>query len=376
MEFYAGEARPYGLLLGFSGLALLAWRNAVDNPRRPGALLLFAGSLAMAASTHAYAIVTVAVFALAEVVRYFRAGRVDLPLFSCFAAALLPLPIYFAGLKTAHGIVLGPIRRAHWSDFPIFYQHFFHNRIALLVLFGLLAAGLALLPRSTKPRAAGFPFHETVLAGLLAISPVFSITLAVFVTGLYFSRYSIFAIAGIVLLVILLVDAAAPNRQAASLSLFILTVFLFGMDQLRDSFNREKILERDAELAIPYHAVPPGEPLVIASGLALLPAEMYASDADLARTYYLTDPAASLQYAGSTIFDTIPKLAEFHHFKAHFAGYRAFTSRHKKFFAFGPYVYCDAWQIQKLIDDGARVTQMGRYRGELTDNYLVKVELP
>jgi hypothetical protein len=376
LEFYAGEARPYGMLLAFGGLALLAWRNAIESPRRRVALPLFALSLALVAASHPYAIVTVAMFALAELARYLQKRRADWPLWTCFLAALLPLPFYWFGLQTAKGIIISPRRSAHWGDFLDFYHFFFRNRIGLVVLFGLLTIGLSLLRRSPKPRVTGFPLYEVVLAGILAVFPIFNITLAVFVTKLFFSRYSIFGMAGIVIVAILLVDAVAPSRRVASLALLFLSVFAFGMDQLRESFNPEKIKTRDAELAVPYTSVPAGMPLVIATGMAFMSAEMYGSDSDLARTFYLTDSAASLKYSGSTIFDTLPNLSKFHQFRAHFVDYRTFRREHKKFFAYGPYVYCDAWQVQKLIDDGARVVRKHRYPGELTDNFLFEVELP
>jgi hypothetical protein len=376
LEFYAGEARPYGMLLAFSGLALLAWRNAIENPRRRVALPLFALSLALVAATHAYAIVTVAMFAVAELARYLHERRSDRPLWTCFLAALLPLPLYWFNLRTAKGIVVSPRRLAHWSDFPDFYHFFFRNRIGLLILFGLIVVGLSLLSIARKPRLVGFPLHEKVLASLLAVFPIFTISLALLIHQLFFSRYAIFAMAGIVILAILLVDAVAPSRQIASVTLLFVAVFAFGMDQLRDSFIPGKIQARDAELAVPYASVPAGMPVVVASGLAFMPMEMYASDSDLARTFYLTDRAASLEYSGSTIFDTLPNLTKFHRFRGHFADYSTFVREHKKFFAFGPYVYCDAWQIQKLIDDGAKVVKKGRYPGELTDNFLVEVELP
>jgi hypothetical protein len=148
------------------------------------------------------------------------------------------------------------------------------------------------------------------------------------------------------------------------------------MDQLRDTFNPELVKKRDAGLSVPFASVPANMPVVVASGLAYLPAEMYASDSDLARTYYLTDRAASIKYSGSNIFDRLPHIKPFHRVRGNFADYSTFIREHKKFFAFGPYVYCDAWQIQKLKDDGAKITEMGRYPGELTDNFLVEVELP
>ena len=181
MEFYAGEARPYGMLLAACGFALLAWRNAIENPRRRVALSLFAISLALVAASHAYAIVTVAVFAAAELARYLRERRADLPLWSCFLAGLVPLPLYWYGIKTANGMLVGPTRLAHWSDFLVFYQFFFRNRIGLLVLFALLVVGLSLLPRGQSRNSVALPLHEAVLAGLLAVFPIFNISLAILV---------------------------------------------------------------------------------------------------------------------------------------------------------------------------------------------------
>src|SRR5450631_2074561 len=45
---YALEARAYGLVLGFCGLALAGWQAAADGDKRPLALAVLAGSLAAA----------------------------------------------------------------------------------------------------------------------------------------------------------------------------------------------------------------------------------------------------------------------------------------------------------------------------------------
>ena len=45
---YSYEARPYALVLGFAGLALVCWQRAVDSHRRPAWLVGFAASLGLA----------------------------------------------------------------------------------------------------------------------------------------------------------------------------------------------------------------------------------------------------------------------------------------------------------------------------------------
>src|SRR3972149_1994188 len=53
---YAYEARPYGLVLAFSGLPLLCWQSAAEGRYRKLSLIGLALSLAAAVSSHYYAV--------------------------------------------------------------------------------------------------------------------------------------------------------------------------------------------------------------------------------------------------------------------------------------------------------------------------------
>ena len=152
LELYAGEARPYGMMLGVCGLALLAWRNAVENPRRRLALALFAMSLALIAGTHAFGIVPVSVFAVGELARYLKTRRPDTRLWLCFLAVIPPMALYWFPLQAIQEVVVGPEKWAHWSDFPFFYQRFFINRVGLLVLTRPADGGPRLAPQ--RPQSA------------------------------------------------------------------------------------------------------------------------------------------------------------------------------------------------------------------------------
>lgn len=378
LAFYAGEARPYGMLLGACGLALLTRRNAIEHPERRSALPLFALSLSLIVSLHAYAIIAVLMFGATELARAIRTRQVNRALWSCFLPVLPLMSIYWFPMQAgkAAGAVLGPSEWTNWHAVTWFYNYYFQDRIFLLSILALLAMVLLLLRNGSKPLSTSIPWDEKFLAAALALSPAFSVAMAVFITRYYRPRYSIFAMAGLTILTVVVVDAVAPSRRIASLSLLFVCLALFGLDQRYIEFSRDAMRKKDAALAIPFTAVPPNVPLVIANGLAMLPADLYSSDTELARTYYLVDRALAVKYTGSTFFDFGNGFTRFHHFRSHFVDYTAFIKEHKHFWVYGPYSYPDDWQVRKLKDDGARIIEKGRYAGQFADNFLMEVELP
>jgi hypothetical protein len=379
IEFFAADARPYGILLAAMGLAMLAWRNVIDNRPNRLALPLYAGSLALIVATHAYAVTVIAAFVIAEIARLIRTRKADWPLWACFLAILPPLAIYwfpFHAAKSAQGGVIGPAKAPHWEYFFGFYSYFFNDRLLFLFVLGVLLVSFALLRKEPKPQAPGMPAHEVVLAAALAAAPLYSIALAMLVTKYYLHRYSIYAMGGIVILAVVSIDALAIRRRQASALLLAASLLLFLQDLTQIDFSKNSAKRKDAEQAVPYSKVPPGVPLVIGSGMAMLPADVYSSDADLARTYYLTGREFCVKYTGSTIFEFGPPFTDYHHFRLHLEPYNEFVKTHRKFWVYGPYSYVDDWQVHKLQDDGARIVEKGRYPGLVNDNFLLEVELP
>src|SRR3954451_22972836 len=76
-QYYAYEARPHGITLGWCGLALVSWQNAKDGPRRYISLLCFCLSLTGALLTHVYAVFILVPFFVAEVYETFRTRYFD-----------------------------------------------------------------------------------------------------------------------------------------------------------------------------------------------------------------------------------------------------------------------------------------------------------
>jgi hypothetical protein len=198
-------ARPYGLMLGFIGLALACWRAATEGGRRrPAALVGLAASLAAAVATHYYAILLLAPLAAAELAR--RRGRPDLPVWIALAFAFAPLPLLRP--QMAHALALA--RGASWLPLgagPMMGTY----AVTLTPLLPFLAAigALLLLDRSTAlPGRGGEPVREgerypaadvALILGLLCL-PALGLALGLAVTKAYSTRYVIPYVGGLALL--------------------------------------------------------------------------------------------------------------------------------------------------------------------------------
>ena len=91
---YSMEARPYGAMLGFIGLALVAWQ-AVTEGRSPIFLrLILWASMACAISCHYYAILVLIPFGLGEITRMGSRRRVDWGSWAALFGSLTPLGFY------------------------------------------------------------------------------------------------------------------------------------------------------------------------------------------------------------------------------------------------------------------------------------------
>ena len=85
--FYAYEGRPHGIILGFSGLAIVSWQMTRE---RTGKILwnaCFAAALASAFMTHCYAILIGFPFVMAELVISLRSRRIR---WATWAAMAIP----------------------------------------------------------------------------------------------------------------------------------------------------------------------------------------------------------------------------------------------------------------------------------------------
>ena len=188
--YYAQEARPYGMELGFIAMGAVCWQAATRGEHRRFTLAALSLCLAGALLTHCYAVLAVAPFGLAEGVRTFIRKKFDWPMWIALAIpcsavlTYLPLlaavrsdpfdnPVYKATVRASYEMILAP---AVW---PL-----------LLAL-----AAVALLgerdPEQAGPAAEGVPLHEMVLAGGFLAAPFLGALLASTVTKIFIDRKSV-----------------------------------------------------------------------------------------------------------------------------------------------------------------------------------------
>jgi hypothetical protein len=221
---YAYEARGYGIVLGFSGAAMLCW-DLVRDPRwRPVALVGLPICLAGAIATHLYAVLLIVPFALGELARTIERRRVDWWVWLGLAAiGLLLLPANpvvarIAGLREmairSHRVSLLELAEL-WPQFLS----------TAATYFGLLALFCVCLMR--RPAADGLPVPMTRTVGASPADWVFVLGLlmlpavgwlfANLVTGVLIFRYVIAALIGFSLAVPFICWPAATRRPEIAL---------------------------------------------------------------------------------------------------------------------------------------------------------------
>lgn len=229
--YYAFEARPYGLVLGFCGLSLVCWQMAIERVRHGWWLVAFGLSLCGAFLMHCYALLLAFPFAAVEILRTFVFRRVD---WGIWIAIILPaaissamyIPLTFAFKSLVKGTNFASLAPPDWMQLPGFYSFLLSPCVlvivAMLLLFG--CQWIAGTGRATNlPRTS---IHETTLDMTLATAflliPAVAIILGKVVGGSFYPRYCLGAVAGLSLVVSLPTGVLGrANRLSAGLGILL-----------------------------------------------------------------------------------------------------------------------------------------------------------
>ncbi len=193
--FYAYEARPHGLVLGFFGLAVLFWQRWEDQPQNSRWLLWFALSLQAAFLTHCYAIVSLVPFGIVELFRAWRNRKIE---WRVWIAMLLPLAIAcvsFIPLLKAYGSIKSftGVFPASVRQIPACYETLLQFSLLLALFTVGLFAFDAIFKKETDASGQRPPTRNRSAASVLAVAflgmPVYGLILAKVVGGPYLSRY-------------------------------------------------------------------------------------------------------------------------------------------------------------------------------------------
>jgi hypothetical protein len=201
--WFAYEARPYGLLLGLGGLALVSWQSVTLNRRRVLSLLTLAISLAAAASTHYYGVFIILPLALGEVLRTVTRHRLDMAVWAAFAAPAVALALHLSLIMAAAAYSGAFWAAPQWSDIPHFYDYLLYPAVvpvaAILVLSGIyiaLAEGFTPTTDTEPALPSALPLQEVVVACGFIVLPFVMVTLSKVATGAFTYRYAMPAVLG------------------------------------------------------------------------------------------------------------------------------------------------------------------------------------
>lgn len=210
----AYEARPYGLWLGFTALALLSWSEVAQGRRRRAALAGLGLSLAAALASHYYAVLVFVPIALAEAARTWRRGKPDWPVWGSMAAATLALAAHLPLVQATRTIY----STGFWSpaeplDLAGSYIYLlapaFWPALSILLLWAFTVRS----ENKTKTEAR-LLLEERVALGALAAIPFIAVPLALLVTKAYVYRYSAPALIALSILFGLCAERVAADRRA------------------------------------------------------------------------------------------------------------------------------------------------------------------
>ena len=367
---YAYEARAYGLVMGFSALALVCWQSCCEGGRRRWALAGLTVSVAGALMSHCYAVLLFVPLGLGELTRSVRAKRIDWPVWLAIGVAA-PLVITYLPLMHANnGFAL---KNAIFEPRFASIAEFCEAVLRPAVWPWLIGFAVVLLPgrRSGEKqpvRATDIPAHEIAAAAGLVSIPLFVLVLAFALTHVFETRYGLPAVMGLGILFAFLAYTRTANRGATGVAL--MGIFLAGF--LMNSFwtRPDDTTQSMAIRGLDPDQVEKGVPFVIGNGTLFLQVDHYAKPDLTSRLYLLRDPGAAVRYTGSDIYDnSYPIMRRWFPIKGHIEDYQSFISRHDRFMVFGPMHDPLDWLVFKLVDDGAQMN----FRGQFGDNLLFEV---
>ena len=371
------EARPYGLLLGFSALSLLAWQLARER-KSFAVLLAFAGCGLLL--SHIFSVFVWASLAAAEAVRVAQRRKLEWSLVLAWSLPLVCLFTYLPQLR-AHSQAIFP--GAFQPGVGTLFR--FYNTWVEADVRTLLLTGVALLLLSGRRTFRGRLEPYLTLPEWASIGFLFAIPLVVLLVlirshSAFFVRYATAGNIGLcVIAAVLLASWTTRDTRAA---LVCLSVAFTVSGQLgaavsalrhRSIFTQTEPKPATCQACELSQKLDPTLPFVDASGLTFLEMDHRENAAMLHRVFYLTDRQASWQYAHASIFEGMQTEKELFPIRANVSTYSAFIKTHRRFFVFGEYDFPEDWLLRKLEADGASLRLLGQTNNSYKDKDLYYV---
>jgi hypothetical protein len=301
---YAVEARPYGVELGLSGIAILLYRRAVQGRHRVLSLVGLAVATAALVATHYYAILVVGALLAAELVRSWKSKRLDWPLLAC---CLGPPTVVLLALRDVvaqqRQQLTHYFARGNLLSFDHGYEGLAIDPLISCVALILIVAVVSMRwgkgdPLYAHSTPVNPPLVEIALGVGLLLLPVVGAVFTQFVTHAYVPRYFLPAAIGL---------AICFCYTARLFSVFVPGLVVLLMIPLSLGFGKavlQEVIRTPEALPSITDLTAEGTPLLFDTPAAYL--QVYHYFPGLRdKLWVIVDPAASLRHRG---YDTDDKI--------------------------------------------------------------------
>jgi hypothetical protein len=305
--YYASEARGYGLVCGFTALAMLSWLRSAAHRNRAAYIPLLAVALAAAVASHYYALLVVMALALGELIRTRYTKKIDWPIWIAFSGSCVPILAFLGTIRSARGYSSHFWAIPIWSDAIAFYPNQFG--LGAFTVLGTLAIALSFRvirgrqidESSATWRKPSWSPWQAVAVCTLAALPAPTMLLAKYVTHGFTPRYCIFAIVGVTVLLFYFISRFELRRSTATIGIVAcVLVYLLQVRQMKSNYEggREAL---DREIAALSSL--PDAPIVLMEVSVMHRLSYYAPRRLASRLVYIADPKSSISYLGHDTID-------------------------------------------------------------------------
>jgi hypothetical protein len=302
--WYAYEARPYAIELGFCGIALVCWQAATDSAsNRLWWLLGLGGGLAGMLLTHGYAFLVFGPFVFGELARSFSRRRLDWPIWVTIVLASATLVLLIPMSRALKSILI-PATVNHASLAGLLTNYISYLKPAAYVGLGWLI--LMCVSRSKAPTPSADGARQARLYEIVAISAFLALPalqcLVAKITGAPpIARYSICWIAGpavlfglatarrplvaICTIAILFAQIGANNMKFRSSAVLVEPSVGYSISTSFPDFNQRYQWMEAADKTLP---------IALLDSFDSLPTAYYAPPSLLSRMTYVTPSRSDL----------------------------------------------------------------------------------
>ena len=367
---YAIQVRPYGMVLGFSGLCVLLFDTALHRRTRLFALAGLALCTGALTATHYYGVLVVGVLCAAALVRSWEVRRFDWPLLiSCTAAPLLVLILLHNVIAQQKHELAHYFARGNLLSFDHGYDDFAMDPLVYCVA---LVPGIVLLflrartgePRMSVPPVPGIQPAVMALSLGLLVLPLAGAVITQLITHAYLARYFLPAALGLAICACCVLRSVAGALPGLALVAVLSLSMGFGKAILQETHHSPDALPSASVLqsaATPVLFDTPEAYLQVYHYLPSVRRNIWA----------IADPAASLHYRRYDTDDRI-MLALAGQGKAQAVSLAA-AARMWPAFRLVPRSADYVWALKCVMDSGARIAVRRPFGAS---NFIFEVNVP